>query len=134
MYRQHSSWAIRSSKYKSCENYDNYRLADKWAISSLKCQSYTIKVGTMQNCLKSNSVLTRTHESANIDHRINLFGLGWFRILSNHCHYKPTLIKYQHYYLKTQCLIKDVARLDNVERGNSNLCQEMNEAKFGEKS
>ena len=79
--------AIRSSKYKRCENYDNYRLGDKWSKSSLKCQSNTMKVGTGQSYLKSNSVLTRIHVFANKVNRTNLFGLGWFRILSNHYHY-----------------------------------------------
>ena len=78
-------------------------------------QSYTIKVGAGQNYLQSNSVLTRKHELAIVDRRTHLFGLGWFRILSNHYHYKPTLIHYRHYYILKEaiCFIKDVAGQDN---------------------
>ena len=71
------SFLGRQCEYKRCENLDNYRFGHKWAKSSLKCQSYTIKVGTGQNYLKWNSVLTRKLEFASMDRRTNLFGLGW---------------------------------------------------------
>ena len=48
--------------------------------------------------------ITRKHEFANVDSRTNLLGLGWFRILSNHYHYKPTLVNYQHYYILKEAM------------------------------
>ena len=62
------------------------------------------KSGNWATLFKIKQRFDEKNEFANIDRRTDPCGLGWFKVLSNHYHYKQTLINYQHdCILKKQC-------------------------------